>query len=437
MAIPSYDLAATRVDNMASGWLATGAKTVFAYGSQLFVKALRGLMDTTVDNSMESLFRIATPGHVGEYWGWVGWDARKLPSVRTPGATMFLDPSQKEGFYRAVTGDLSMTASEWKAGPESPAAPNMANLNASTDGAAQLVGGSATLFTPNGDGSTDTVSFSYTTNKETFVDWQVQNGGGTVVRTFSTWTQGGTGAATWDGKNDAGAYVADGTFTVTATPSSRAGNTGDAETATVKVLTTMANPAAAPALFYPQDGDGMAPRTTFTVNLTQPATFSWVVVDKNNNVVRTNVTNESVGAGNQSWQWDGRNDSGAYVPDGTYYSVMTAATTAGTYSQRVTVDARAFRLTPSVTGPLTRGTKVTFVINSAETLISTTPKPKVKVTWPGVTAKTFKTTKLADGSFKVTMTIPAGAQPTSALFHVFGTDTNGQAQFSDYTLQLN
>jgi flagellar hook assembly protein FlgD len=435
MAIPSYDLATQRVDNMASGWLATGAKTVFAYGSQLFVKALKGLMDPAVDNSMEDLFRIATPGHVGQYWGWVGWDARKYLSVRTPGATMFLDPSQGEGFYRAVTGDLAMKSSAWKAGPESPAAPNAGNLNATTDGAAQLVSGSATRFTPNGDGVTDTVTFSYTTNKETFVDWQVKNSGGTVVRNFQTWTQGGSGTATWDGKNDSGAYVADGTFTVTGTPSSRAGNAGDALTTTVRVLTTMANSKATPALFYPQDGDGLAPRTTMSVNLTQAATFTWVIVDKNNNVVRTYLDNASVGAGNQSWQWDGRNDSGAYVPDGTYYSVTTAATDAGAYFQRVALDARPFSLTPS--GTLTRGTKVTFVIYSAEPLSVDIKKPKVKVTWPGVAAKTFKTTKQADGGFKVTMTIPAGAQPTTAVFHVFGTDVNGQAQFTDYTLALN
>ena len=393
-------------------------------------------MDTTVDNSMEDIFRFASAGHVGEYWGWVGWDARKLASVRTPGATMFLDPSQKEGFYRAVTGSLTMKASEWKVGPESSAAPNMGSLNSSTDGAAQLVGGSGTLFTPNGDGSTDSVAFSYTTNKETFVDWQVTNAGGDVVRSFSTWTQGGTGAASWNGKKDDGTYVSDGTFTVTATPSSRAGNNGDPETATVKVLTTMASPGATPNIFYPQDGDGLAPRTTMTVTLTQPATFSWVVVDKNNNVVRTNVSGASVGAGNQSWQWDGKNDSGAYVPDGLYYSVTTAATGAGTYLQRVAVDVRAFRLTPSA-GPLTRGTKVTVVVNSAEALSASALKPKVKVTWPGVAAKTFSTTKQADGSFKVTMTVPAGAQASSALFHVFGTDTNGQVQYTDYTFNLN
>ena len=72
-------LAQQRVDNMAAGWLGTGARTVFAYGEQLFVKSLKALFDPTTDYDMEDVFRIAPPaGHVGEYWGWVGWDPRKL-----------------------------------------------------------------------------------------------------------------------------------------------------------------------------------------------------------------------------------------------------------------------------------------------------------------------------------------------------------------------
>ena len=438
MAFPTWDVATQRVDNMAAGWLAAGARTVFAYGEQLFVKALKGLMDTTVDNDMEDIFRFASAGHVGEYWGWVGADPRKFNSVRTPGATLFMDPDPtRDGWYRAVSGDLTMTASEWKAGPDSPAAPNMSGLGASTDGAAQLVGGNTPLFTPNGDGSTDTLSLSYSTNKETFVDWQVTNSGGTVVRSFTSWTAGGSGKAVWDGKRDDGTYVTDGTFTVTGTPSSRAGNAGDPESVNVKVLTTMASPAASPAVFYPQDGDNLAPRTTITVNLTQPATFSWVVVDKNNNVVRTVMSNASVGAGTQSWQWDGKNDSAAFVPDGTYFSVMTAATSAGTYSQRVQVDARAFSLVPAAAGPYARGAKVVFVVRSAETLSASATKPKVKVTLPGIAAKTYTTTKQADGSFKVTVTFSATAQAGTALFHVTGTDANGVAQYTDYSYQLN
>ena len=50
MAVPSWDVARQRVDNMANGWLATGAKTVFAYSSQPFTKALRALFTTDCDD---------------------------------------------------------------------------------------------------------------------------------------------------------------------------------------------------------------------------------------------------------------------------------------------------------------------------------------------------------------------------------------------------
>jgi len=90
-----------------------------------------------------------------------------------------------------------------------------------------------------------------------------------------------------------------------------------------------------------------------------------------------------------------------------------------------------------VTGPYTRGAKVVFVVRSAETLSASATKPKVKVTLPGLAAKTYTTTKQADGSFKVTVTFSATAQAGTALFHVTGTDANGVAQYTDYSYQLN
>lgn len=435
MAFPTPDLARQRVDNMASGWLATGAKAVFAYGEELFVKTLHSMMDTTSDPTVSDLFHIASAAHVGEYWGWVGANPQQYDSVRTPGATNFLDPDPAhDGWYRAVTGDLTMTASDWRNGPESPVAPTFKNLSASTDGAASLVGSNATLFTPNGDGSTDTVSLNYTVNKETFVDWQVQDSSDNVVRSFTSWSTAGQGMAVWDGKNDAGGYVPDGTYTLTGTPSSRAGNAGNPLSIDVQVLTTMASPATSPNLFYAGDGDNLAPTTTLSVTLTKPATLTWTIVDSNNNVVRTKMTDASVGAGKLSWTWDGKDDSNNYVAQGTYYSVTTAATDAGTYSQSVAVDARAFRLQSVVSAPFARGTNVKFTISSAESLLA---KPKVRVTLPGLAAKTYSTTTVAGGGYSLTVNISASAQAGTATFHVTGTDANSVAQSTDYTFQLN
>src|SRR3954452_15459279 len=117
MAIPTWDIAHQRADNFAAGFLATGARTVFAYSWQLYIKALRDLM--TTDKSMKQIFE--TPGAQPKaYYGWIGSDARMLDSVRTPGTVNYMDRDPKDGFLRAVSGDLSMTAGQWR-GEESSA----------------------------------------------------------------------------------------------------------------------------------------------------------------------------------------------------------------------------------------------------------------------------------------------------------------------------
>src|SRR3954447_17779774 len=111
MAIPTWDIAHQRADNFAAGFLATGARTVFAYSWQLYIKALRDLM--TTDKTMKQIFE--TPGAQPKaYYGWIGSDARMLNSVRTPGTVNYMDRDPKDGFLRAVSGDLSMTAGQWR-----------------------------------------------------------------------------------------------------------------------------------------------------------------------------------------------------------------------------------------------------------------------------------------------------------------------------------
>ena len=419
---------------MANGWLAVGAKTVFAYASQLFVKTLRNMF--TTDMTMEDLFRV--PGSKPKsYFGWIGWDPRKFDSVRTPGAQNFLDPHSTEGFYRAVSGDLSMTAAQWAVGGGGSGAPTLTNLDAAASGGGNSVtGGGAALFTPNGDGVTDSLGLTYSVDKEAFVDFSVRNSSGDVVRRFSSWSPAGVGNSTWDGKSDDGNWVDDGNYTVSATPRNRSGEEGATKDVEVKVMTTMRAPAVSPGLFYAADGDGLAPRTTLSVNLTTPATLSWKIVDGQDNAVRTYMNNQSVGVGAQSWDWDGKNGAGAYVPDGVYFSVMTASTAAGTYSHRLPVEARAFRLTRAVPGPVVRGVKVKHFIYAAEPMSALNPKPKVRVYAPGLSVKVYRTYKQADGGFYVNINVPLTAQPGTVQMRVQGKDANGILQYTDYFFPL-
>ncbi len=430
MAIPTLDIARQRVDNFANGFLAVGAKTVFAFEWQRFNKALTMLF--TTDSTMAQIFE--TPGAKPTgMWGWVGWDPHKFDSVRTPGAKNYLDPDQPNGFLRSVSGDLTMTAGQWAQGAGGGAPPVLSNFVAQASGFVPFAQGANAVFTPNGDGVTDNLDLTFVVDHEAFVDMNVTNGAGNVVRTLSGWSPGGNGHATWDGKQDDGTYAGDGDYTVTATPRNRAGTTGAAQAVGATILTTMRAPTVGPNLFYASDGDALAQTTTLSVTLTREATFWWKVADGNGNVVRTYMNGVTAGPGNMTWQWDGRDNNGAFVPDGTYYSVMTAATSAGSYYHSLPVDVRAFRVTTAVPAPFVRGTKVKFFVASAESLMA---KPKVKVLLPGLALKTYRSYSLAGGGYYATVVFPTTAQAGAFQVTVVGTDSGGRVQQTVYSYQL-
>ena len=104
--IPTSDVARQRVDNFASGWLEAGAGAVFAlqWGTRFdYPDAL-----TNTDSTIDQLF--TSPR---EY---VGSNELYFDSQRTPGAVNHLDPDPKDGYLRAVTGDLAMTTATWRSG---------------------------------------------------------------------------------------------------------------------------------------------------------------------------------------------------------------------------------------------------------------------------------------------------------------------------------
>ncbi|CAN5817480.1 hypothetical protein BH24CHL6_BH24CHL6_17210 [soil metagenome] len=114
-AIPSWNIAHQRVDNFAAAFLTVGASSVFAYTSQPVDSVVQALF--TTDKTMAQIFTSA--GSKPEpYYGYVGWDARKLASVRVPGALNFLDPAQKSGFQRALSGDLGFRSGAWRGGSD-------------------------------------------------------------------------------------------------------------------------------------------------------------------------------------------------------------------------------------------------------------------------------------------------------------------------------
>ena len=432
MALPSWDVAVQRVDNYAAAFLAAGAGAVFAYSGQSFNKGLRQLL--TTGDTVADIF--TTPGSKPNgYLGYVGADARQFDLVRMPGNTNFLDRDPNRGFVRAVSGNLAMTASDWAQGAPTQSGDPPVLSEFAADGGPDVgaAGGSSLpVFTPNGDGNSDTLDMTYTVDREAFVDLTVTNQSGTVVRTMSSWSPGGDGTATWDGKNDNGNFVNDGKYTITATPRDRTGTTGDPQSLQARVLTAMSAPSASPDFFYPSDGDNLAATTTFSVTLDQSATFWWKIADADGNVVATHVNGTTADPGTMTWQWDGRDKNGAYVADGTYYSVTTAQTDAGIYYNSVPVVVAAFQASSNKTSPFTRGTHAKFFVTAAEPMHG---RMKLRLYLPGRTAKTYRMYKKS-GYYYVKVAFPSGAGTGEFTVEAFGQDVNGQVQSTDFSFEL-
>lgn len=427
---PSRSLAVERVDNYASGFLTAGASVVAALEYDWIPNFVNALADEHA--SMDSLFRMnfdPTPvPNNHPYWGWVGWDPTYHDSVRTPGARMLIDPHPTQSYRRAITGDLEMTTDEWQGagGSGDTDAPLISNL-AGVQSADTLPGGEqgAVVFTPNGDGLSDSLTVSHTVSEPAYLDVDVHDvDSGALMRRFTTWTDGGAGSLVWDGNKNDGSAVPGGRYDISVTPKDRAGNVGATETTRARAYRTMTSPAATPGFFFSADGDALASSATLSVTLTEPATMTWTILDASGAPVRTLMANEVQSAGAVSVTWDGKDAQGMNAPNGMYTQVLTAVTAGGTYSHSLSIRLMPFKINAPVwSGPA--GTKVTFTINSAEPL---TGWPRIEVRQPGLPMYTGYPLRFSAKKFKTTITFRSGGQPGPVAIKVIGTDTGGGKQ---------
>ena len=442
MAIPSWSVARQRVDNYASGFLGAGARTVFSFGWMQKWNLPKALMET--NSTMDELFR--TDARSNYPYGWIGWDDRYFDSERTPGARLHLDPHPSEGFYRSVTGDLRMTAREWRgeagagdgggdAGDSdgtTTSAPSITDLSVvSTDGGTAsalstttVAGATLPTFHPNGDGLHDEVVVSHTLSANGYLDVRVTNSSGNVVRKFSLYAAKGASTSRWGGKNDSRNYVADGVYTLTYRPRSTTGQLGQARSVKVLVLTALALPPPGPAQLYARDLDALAQHSTLTARLNKPATVSASVTTRSGTTVRTLQSATALSAGTHTFSWNGRTGTGSFAATGPYWMVVTARTGLGTYTERREVWVGAFKLDASKL-VADRGTKVTFTAFSSEPLSGT---PKLDLKQPGLTSYTVETVRIAPLTFRVTVTIKSGGSAGTMAITVRGVDSAGQSQ---------
>jgi flagellar hook assembly protein FlgD/outer membrane protein OmpA-like peptidoglycan-associated protein len=181
-----------------------------------------------------------------------------------------------------------------------------------------------TVFSPNGDGRLDTVSFIHET--EEVPSWTATIAGedGTAVRAYA-WQGLPEAELRWDGRSAAGERAPDGTYRYVLTGEDRAGNIRSSspiavelDTRETPVFVSTSRPAFSP------NGDGSADTLALLPQLADQSgvqRFDLELLDADGRTV-ARITDS--GAPATSYVWDGRGPAGTVVPDGRYSVRLTA-----------------------------------------------------------------------------------------------------------------
>ncbi len=212
-------------------------------------------------------------------------------------------------------------------------------------------------LSPNGDGVKDTADLSFSVTLRVKSDkgfvpeygLTIENSSGTVVRTIKQTEKSDinwfvkifTGykdftlkkTVTWDGKNDNGQVVPDGTYKAKIYVVDANGNrqTSDLSDFIVDTKAPTASISAPNGLLFSPNGDGNM--DTLQIDQTDgsvEALWTGTFTDSGGSVVKTMKWENSAP---KSFAWDGKNDSGTVVPDGTYTYTLSSTDQAGNKSK--------------------------------------------------------------------------------------------------------
>ena len=303
---------------------------------------------------------------------------------------------------------------------------------APTIGAADAVKPAAAQFSPNGDGIADRLAVSHAASEPGAVRLVVTPaGGGPAVRTMTVpIATAGPGSIAWDGRDDGGAYVRDGDYSLTLTALDRARNVGSSRSVDVAVFGAFVGLAPAPVRFYPQDGDAVARSTAARFTLGAVADVTLKVLDATGTTIRTIVG--SYPAGPVAIAWDGRASNGAFVPQGLYGLAVTATVGVHSETHRTGVRAAAFEIRPSLTS-VRRGGRLTLTVITSEPLGA---KPKLSVRQPGLVVYAVRLVKVAPSTYRASWKLKPGGRSGKLSLLVSATDTAGGKNATRLTLHV-
>jgi len=416
-----------RVDNYASGFLAIGAQAVFAWGWPQKIN-LPGELATTNKTVDQIFMEKAGDGDTSQ--AFIGKHDYYEPSVRTPRALVHLDPDAlPSGYLRALTAkDMTFSGADWRRGaPKTPGpdktAPTLSNVTAGS-GTSVASNTDLPIFTPNGDGIDDGFAIDRTMSESGTIATVVTNEAGKQVFKKTAAATIGNGTTTWNGKNLKGNVAPDGDYTVTLTPTDKAGNVGKTQSLPVRLLTALASPSSSVNAIEVADGDKLATSTRLSARVTEPAAVHWNIEDSNGTVIRHGASAKMGTTGTFNWRWNGLDDDGNNVPDGQYRAVVSAKTPAGVLAYSRTIWVSAFHLSYSET-KLYRGDKIKIRIYNTEPLdgpVTVGIHPKYGTAFD-VTARVLSETEQT-----VIVTFDKSSKPGALTVVVTGADTGGGAE---------
>lgn len=186
-------------------------------------------------------------------------------------------------------------------------------------------------FSPNSDGVKDTVELTPQIADPVGlreIVYQVRNGEGALVREVTRNSQPFTFA--WNGRNNRGERLPDGRYTVSLQGIYENGNRPTAEAGPITLDTQFPQASVAtPYTLFSPDGDGN--RDTLPINHRNVSSENeWTarIVNSNGEVVRSFVWSGTP----EDFLWQGQDEAGNKVPDGTYTYILESQDAAGNAS---------------------------------------------------------------------------------------------------------
>ncbi len=189
-------------------------------------------------------------------------------------------------------------------------------------------------FSPDGNGFDDHMTLTWASSQDIHGTVRILDAGGTSRRLWR-YDDSRSWKAEWDGRDDAGAMLPNGTYTYRVNGRDRAGNLRIVDRA-VLIDDTIKRHTWSAASFDPRDG--ATSRLTVELRRTASVTVSIYLGDT---LIRRPWAAKSLASGTHTWNWNGKTAAGTYVKPGKYRMVVTAKSQFGStsWTKSVTVQA--------------------------------------------------------------------------------------------------